>query len=271
MRFRLKIYFSFGEYGHLLPVNYQYELSSWIYHTLANGDAAYSDWLHRNGYTKDNKQFRLFTFSQLQISKLRIEGDRLALLSDQATLYLSFLPERATEEFVKGLFASQSFDLGDVKSKVRCNVQSVELVEPPIFEPTMTFQTLSPIVLSGHLPDGKPTYISPETPDITQIIFNNLCTKYEAFYGRPFEGYGETEAASESQKQSSVISGISFELIAPLKRKKITIKAGTPQQTYIVGYMTRFRISLPAELMRIMYETGIGEKGSMGFGMVEKI
>ncbi len=262
MRFNLTITFDHKPFGNKLPANYQYELSGWIYNTLARGDARYSDWLHTNGYTKDQKQFRLFTFSNLLIPKLKMEGDRLVLLSDHAQLFLSFLPEKATEEFVKGLFASQSFILGDRFSQVQCAVQSVELVLPPTIETTMTFKTLSPIVLSGHLPDGKPTYLSPDLPGAARLIYENLCAKYEAFHGRPFE-LGSDEVNLYSKDAS-------FVLMAPLKRKKITIKAHTPQQTYIVGYNTQFKISLPNELMHILYETGVGEKGSMGFGMVEE-
>ena len=254
MRFKLTLLFDFKPFGNILPANYQYELSGWIYHTLANGDAEYSEWLHQNGYTKDKKQFRMFTFSHLQIAKLRMEGDRLVLLSDQATLYLSFLPERATEEFIKGIFVSQVFALGDRHSRVQCNVQSIELVAPPKFMPTMTFQTLSPMVISGRLENGNVTYLSPEEPDTARVLSETLRTKYLAYYGKAFDEPFEPE----------------FKLLSPVKRKKITIKADTPQQTYIVGYMGRFSVQLPEELMRMMYETGVGEKGSMGFGMVEK-
>ena len=253
MRFKLTLSFDFRALGKLLPANYQYELSGWIYHTLANGDAAYSEWLHQNGYVNDKKQFRMFTFSHLQIPKLRMEGDRMVLLSDQATLYLSFLPERATEEFIKGVFASQSFVLGDRHSQVQCSVQNIELVAPPEFEPIMTFQTLSPMVISGHLENGKPTYLSPEAFDTAKFLADTLRAKYLAYYGKPFEGTLEPD----------------FNLLGPVKRKRITIKAGTPQETYIVGYMGRFSIRLPEELMKMLYETGVGEKGSMGFGMVE--
>ena len=48
MRFKLTIAFDFSIYGKALPANYQYELSGWVYHTLAKGDAAYSCWLHEN-------------------------------------------------------------------------------------------------------------------------------------------------------------------------------------------------------------------------------
>lgn len=49
MRFNLTIAFDHKSFGNKLPANYQYELSGWIYNTLAKGDARYSDWLHTNG------------------------------------------------------------------------------------------------------------------------------------------------------------------------------------------------------------------------------
>lgn len=260
MRFNLTIAFDHTVFGNKLPANYQYELSGWIYNTLARGDANYTDWLHTNGYTKDQKQFRLFTFSNLQIPKMRMEGDRIELLSDYAQLLLSFLPEKATAEFIKGLFASKSFILGDRFSQVQCFVQRVEVLSAPIIEPSMTFRTLSPMVLSGHLPNGKPTYLSPDVPEAAQHIYENLCAKYQAFHGKNFIPCYGTNPPDW---------GISFSILAPIKRKKITIKAHTPQQTYIVGYNTLFKIALPHDLMHILYETGVGEKGSMGFGMVE--
>jgi CRISPR-associated endoribonuclease Cas6 len=272
MRFKLNLNLDPLPYGNTIPVNYQYELSGWIYRTLASGDQAYSTWLHENGFTQDRKQFRLFTFSNLHIPKFQIKGDRLTILSDQACIYLSFLPERSTENFIKGIFSSQSFVLGDRLSKMQCFVQSVELVEPPAYEPVMTFRTLSPMVLSGHLENGKPTYISPEDTRAAQLIYNNLCAKYQAFYRQPYTPVSKEIVSmnGESQNQNNSSNNTSFKLLAPPKRKKITIKAHTPQQTFVVAYHTRFQISLPKELTHILYETGVGEKGSMGFGMVEK-
>lgn len=261
MRFRLTLNFEFSKYGNKIPVNYQYELSAWIYNMLAKGDLQYSNWLHENGYQNESKKFKLFTYSNILIDKAKIEDDRLVLISDHASLLLSFLPERATEEFIKGAFSSQTFTLGDRFSKVQCSIASIERLETPTYTSTMTFKTISPMVLSESLPNGKPTYISPESPNSYKLIFNNLKAKYEAFYKEQIINFNFDETANTQN----------FSLTAPLKRKKITIKANTPQQTFIIGYNTSFKITLPIELMKILYETGIGEKGSMGFGMVEEI
>lgn len=85
-----------------LPLNYQYELSAYIYRTIANGDANYADWLHKNGFKMDEKQFRLFTFSNFIIPQKTIdkENARLIIKGNNASFIISFLPERSTEEFV---------------------------------------------------------------------------------------------------------------------------------------------------------------------------
>jgi CRISPR/Cas system endoribonuclease Cas6 (RAMP superfamily) len=35
----------------ILPINYQYEFSAWIYHTIHNVDPVFSEWLHREGFS----------------------------------------------------------------------------------------------------------------------------------------------------------------------------------------------------------------------------
>ena len=62
----------------VLPVNYQYELSAWIYRVIRYADADYAEYLHRNGHrTPERKSFKLFCFSHLDVPQRRIEGDRL--------------------------------------------------------------------------------------------------------------------------------------------------------------------------------------------------
>jgi len=55
------------------------------------------------------------------------------------------------------------------------------------------------------------------------------------------------------------------------REKGITIKAGKPDQTKIVGYLFTFHLEAPAELLRIGYYAGFGEKNSIGFGCGEVI
>jgi CRISPR-associated endoribonuclease Cas6 len=254
MRFNITLSINKEKWGNALPFNYQYELSAYIYHTLAKGNAAYAEWLHQNGFRLGGKEFRLFIFSPLLISKISIDTEkkRMVLLSDTASLQISFLPERSTEEFIKGVFSEQQFTLGDRQSKVQFKVQGIEMLPPPRFDGVLTGNLLSPLCLSRKNEEGKVHYYSAADPDAGRAIFNNLTNKYEAFYGKPFEGNNDFD----------------WQTLEEPRTKLITIKAGTPQETRIRASLCRFRLKADNELLRIGYEAGLGEKGSLGFGFI---
>jgi len=253
MRFALQLNIDKKIYGNALPFSYQYELSAYIYHMLAKGNAAYAAWLHQNGFESDGKQFRLFTFSPLFV-KIAIDKtkNRLLLIDDKATLQISFLPERSTEEFVKGVFAEQQFTLGDKQSKVQFAIQQIQMMPTPSIDGELRGETLSPLCLAKQTNEGKIHFYSAAEPEAGKAIVNNLINKYSAFYGRPFEG----ESAFE------------WETLTEPRSKLITIKADTLQQTKIKGSLCKFRLKADPALLHIGYETGLGEKNAMGFGCI---
>lgn len=52
------------------------------------------------------------------------------------------------------------------------------------------------------------------------------------------------------------------------KSKLLKIKSGTANQSFIRGYIYSFRINAPKELIKIGYNSGFGEKNSIGLGYV---
>lgn len=253
MRFRITMKMDKAAYGSQLPINYPYLLSSWIYGVLGNSDAAYATWLHDNAFRDGSKAFKYFVFSKLDIPQRRAHGDRLHILSDTLSFYLSFLPERSTEEFIKGIFQSQDLTLGDRKSRVRFEIAQVELTPEPNWENHLyEFRTLSPVVVSVKEPDGRISYVSPEREDYGELLLKNLTEKYKVYYKRAFDGS----------------SPFSFELLSPPRSRLVTIKAGEPEETRIRGFDFSFRFKADEELLRLAYESGLGEKGSLGFGML---
>lgn len=54
-----------------------------------------------------------------------------------------------------------------------------------------------------------------------------------------------------------------------VKAKLITIKANTPYESRVRGYLCTFRMKAPLELMKIAREGGIGEQCSQGFGFIK--
>ena len=253
MRFKLNLRLNKGVYGNILPISYQYELSAYIYKTIAKSNNLYASWLHDNGFTNYHKRFKMFVFSNL-FPQCKAIGDRMCILSDTMYLYLSFLPDKSTEEFVKGIFLDNILTLGDDKSKVQFQVENIEAFATPPALHNCEFQALSPVTVSIKRENGSIEYVSPEKEDYGRMLINNLKEKHLAFYGKEF----------------SCDDSYEFELLSPAKSRLITIKANTPEMTRVKGFQYRFRLSTEDTLMRIMYEAGLGEKNSIGFGMVEK-
>lgn len=255
MRFSLRLQLC-GDKNRSLPINYQYELSAAIYRILSQSDDAYATWLHENGFEVDNKKFKLFTFSNLQIPKYEIDKEygRIRILSDEVFWKISFLPDKSTKEFIKGVFNKQMFSVGDKISRVDFVVQDIELFPEVKFADKDIFRTLSPIVVSLRNEVGRHEYIRPDHPSYLNGIITGLKARYKAYYGEDYEG--ECDCG--------------FRLLDNPRSSLIKIKADTPQQTYVRGYKYRFMLFLPAPLMQIAYESGLGEKGSLGFGMIER-
>lgn len=252
MRFKLILNINKASANNLLTINYQYLMSSLIYRILSNSGGDFSEWLHQNGFSDDRRRFKLFTFSRLSIPRYSIDGSFIRILSDKMEWYVSFLPERSTQEFVQGLFKEQIFDLGDRRARIRFNVQSVEMIPSPIFKETMRFETLSPACIVRQEEDGSEKYIAPDHPEAGDIVRLNLLNKYRAFYGHDFPVLDYPFALKVLTKPKSSL---------------ITIKEGTPQESKIRGFMCKFEMTAPKELMRVMYDTGLGSKNSQGFGM----
>lgn len=254
MRFKLILQLQPKVMGDEMPINYQYPIQAAIYRILANSDAEFSEWLHKNGYQQEGKRFKLFTFSNLFIPKYIIdkERERLIVKSEHATLFISFLPEKITQQFIRGLFLRQIIQVADHISGTQFVVREIQMMPPLEYNPEIIFKTMSPICISSRNNRGLMDYLSPKDTRYEQGILTGLLARYEAIHGKPFEG----------------TSYCHLQLLSEPKSSLIRIKAGTPGETRVRGYRYQFKIDLPEELMEIAYESGLGEKGSLGFGMI---
>lgn len=257
MRFKLILEVNKRAFGDVIPINYQYEQSAAIYKILSRANKEYATWLHENGFQlKNGKQFKLFSFSRFKIEKRQIlrKEERIQILSDTIEWQISFLPEKSTQQFIQGLFKNQSFEIGDKISVVQFIIRSVEMMPTPRFSEEMTFSTMSPLCIKFKREDGKTDYLLPTDVRSRYLIFNGLLDRYRSFYDKPLE---------------CTLDDCNLDILNEPKPVLITIKAGTPEETKVKGYMFRFIVHAPVELMQLMYESGVGSLCSQGFGCLK--
>ena len=256
---RVQLTLGITDENRTLPINYQYEFSAWIYKTLHYGDPAFARWLHDHGYTEGKRTFKLFSFSNLDVNRYKVTGDRFLILSDEVRLVLTFHIDEAVQHFVAGLFRHNTFTIGDRKSRVHFEVKTVESLRAPEFKEEMRFCTLSPVCISRPVDNnGKLSaeYLEPGQPEYNHRFFENLVTRYKSVH-------------TEVNGKFEDISGFSLKPSGKPKSRLVKIKADTPQETRIRGYLYDFECNGPVELLRFGYEAGFGEKNSLGFGCVE--
>lgn len=248
-----------------LPFNYQYPISAWIYRTISEGDNEFARFLHEQGFGTAHKSYKFFTFSMLDLAHCHhhINHDHITINGGKISLEISFLAPETLNHFITGVFTNQKLTIADKRSRLELQVASVEMQPKKQFSDRVTFRTLSPILISerteGHR-SGR--YCHPDDPGYNNLFLNNLTCKYSAAMQA---GFINTDPNQTDQTKSIVPV---LKITSLPKKKGITIKAGTSQETKIIGYIFEFTINAPHQLIEIGYHAGFGEKNSMGLGCV---
>ena len=125
----IKIKFKLSGKKQILPLNYQYPISAWIYKIIEKADTNFARILHEYGYkTEKGKVFKLFTFSKLNFPKntwkILPNSDRMEIKARNAFLKVSFMLPEQTEKFVIGLFKEQKVFIGDKISGIDMMVET---------------------------------------------------------------------------------------------------------------------------------------------------
>ncbi len=251
MRLKLTLYHKNRQ---ALPINYGYLLSSWVYRTLRQADGHFADWLHRQGFGYGGKHYKLFTFSQLSPRRFQIppKSQSFILLEPPTKLILSFWLDEAVQHFVMGLFENQRFALYDAHHRVEFEVQSIQMLPLPDFQPTMHYRTLTPLCLSRN-EEGKKhaQFLHPADPEFGTRLLQNLLRKQHALH-------------NTTPDTLTPPPDWSFQLQSEPRSKLLDIKG-----TQVRGYLFDFTLTTTPEMHRLGFLAGFGEKNSnTGMGLV---
>ncbi|MGH2644758.1 MAG: CRISPR-associated endoribonuclease Cas6, partial [Chitinophagaceae bacterium] len=250
-----------ADFPAVLPLNYQYPLSAVIYKILQRADQEYAYFLHETGYrqnTNSLKSFKLFTFSDIK-TPFKIQGDRMRMLTPEAELTVSFHLPQAAEVFIKGLFLNQEVEIADRKSRVRFRINQVESLPLGLTKESpqeIVLRPLSPIISSKPNERGMYDYIAPEHPDFIPQLMYNWQSKCKTLYEDSDTAFAEAGMEVLCYKN-------------PPKSRLLTIKADTPEETKIKGYMNfQLKVKGRLEALELLMNSGVGVYNSQGCGCV---
>ena len=241
----------------MLPMDYQYYLSAWIYKVIGKADPEFSTFLHSEGYTLGNKRFKLFTYSPLNFGRPTLwkEKSLFEIHTDQLFLGVSFHLAEAAEKFIIGLFNNQQVYVGDQFNGLDLVVTQVERLPEPALNSTMSYRAVSPVVISMKNENSKyAQYLSPVATNYMDLLRQNLCNKYDSI---------------PNVTPLPEALNFEFKMNSEPKSKLVTVKPYTPEQSKVRGFVFDFTLTCPVEIHQLIWTTGIGEKNSMGFGWVE--
>lgn len=221
-----------------LPMSYRHQVQSMLYHALDG--CTYGEALHDGRRGSDGRQFKLFTFGQLEGS-YRLQEDRI-LFPEGAMLEV----RSADEELLRRLF--RHFIIGN-QVRIGSNTVTVsacafrnEMVDKGELE----IVTASPIVAYITEKDGHTRFFSPEDPQFYSLVAANARRKWQMVYG------------------DVPCPELTFTPVAGTKFRKQVTQYKT---TRITAWHGRFHLSGQPQLLDLLYHTGLGAKSSQGFGM----
>lgn len=250
---RLRVHFHL-EREAAFPVDHQYDLQKLVYRLLGTSSAEYTEFLHDTGYElsgDSRKRTKLFVFSRLSSPQRRIVGDRLTLGAGRVTWQISSPVEDFLNHSVSGLLMTGSRVTVCGNALEVCEV---EALPAPTFGERMRFSCLTPIVASKALGDGRTYYYRPsDGAAFSEALRGNLLRKYAALYGA-----GAEEAPFRVEFDGEYLA-----------RHRGGTKLVRFKETNVVGAFAPFTVSGAPELLRLAWDSGLGEKNSGGFGMID--
>lgn len=231
-----------GKNNFKVPFNYNHILSAIIYNKIA--DLNFANELH------SSKSFKFFTFSQIYIPKRRIVKDGIIAKDGVISFYISSPNDFLIKSLVDGFLEDLEISFQNQK----LTIQKIEALKTPEFSSKSEFKTLAPIIVRTKKEiDGELKIWDLAPSDkFFKSLKNNLIKKYIKFNN-----------LTKTDKKINIYSDMNF-----VKRKRISINKGNAT-THHRAYMMDLILEGDLDLIEFAYDVGIGEKNSMGFGMIK--
>ncbi len=261
----MRIQFSLScQKGTIIPINYQSEISQWIFSVLSNAGAELSSWIQQRGFDLSSRNYKLFTFSPLAIYPYEMDQvkQEFKLLGNQVKLNISIYLDPAFEQQVVHLFRQVPLPLGTLEGRpAQFEVKHWQIMPHPVFKETMQFKAVSPISITT-VEEIKTTnpYLLPDNENYDISFFSHTVRRFKA--AKQFKSLSALKLLDPAFPMH-------YRLLGQAKSRLIHLKPNAENITQLRGFAYEFEVSMPIPVIEFCYYAGFGEFPHLGFGFVE--
>lgn len=245
-----------------VPLTYNYMIHGAIYRLLSQSSQEFTKWLHQKGFiTDEGRAMKLFTFSKLFFEKLRVEKDVIRAQGWCKLLFSTPIDDKIITNIIMGMLSNNFLTLADRLYKTDFLINKITTLPYPDFG-TADYIMLSATTSSTMREyNGKLStyYYRPGDKELHSSLEKNLLSKFKLVTGKAYSGELHI-SLDQDYLESRRGKGVS---------KLITIKRGSGEETKVKAFISPLKIIGTKEIKKVAYDCCIGEKNSMGFGMID--
>jgi len=261
----MRIQFSLScQKGTIIPINYQSEISNWVFSVLSKAGAELQTWVQQRGFDLTSRNYKLFTFSPLAIYPYEMDQvkQEFRLLGNQVKLSVSIYLDPQFEQQIVNLFRQVPLQLGTLEGQqAQFEVKHWQIMQRPVFKDSMQFKAVSPISITSleEVKTANP-YLLPDSEPYDVSFFSHSVRRFKAALQ-----YKSLMAL----KLLDPAFPMQYRLIGQAKARLIHLKPNVENLPQLRGFAYEFEVSLPTPMMEFCYFAGFGEYPHLGFGYVE--
>lgn len=255
---RIKVTFKNPKRKTVLPINTNYYLVKLIKYLTYEYRRYLASLLPAD---REGKDFDMYTFSQLIIPDRKIENFMIGILSPEFYWYVSSPYYQFLGVLAKELRTQKRVKIYNTYFEVT----AVNFVPVPEFsENEAQFTCLSPMTVlkkEGNNGHSYKKYIFPDQEDFYQTLEKDLKNKLKLINKKEIDKLDlkiEFDPAYVKKKNNRIT-------------KVITLEGDSKIQEQVRCVLAPFKIKAEPEILQMIYDAGIGQMNSMGFGMVELV
>jgi len=242
-----------------ITIHYNYYIQGLLYKSISPKLAQI---LHDYGFPIEKRRFKLFTFSRI-LSEYRIGNGDMITFAPPFRLIVSSPMNEFIEEIAEELMRKESVEI----CSQNVSLNSVEVSDISIDRDRLRIRMLSPVTIYSTLLRGdgkkKTYYYTPFEKEFSRLISENARKKFRAFYEREPGGSLKTLPLNRYPRTHGEIQ------LTPLNVNKSNEKIVSYKGTVIKGWTGIYELSGDPELMKLVYDAGLGGKNPQGFGCFE--